>query len=201
VSTPIAQHASARPARRARQVAMPVARRDRPGDRPFAPRLQTGLWQRIRLAWIASWRAASLDRALAGGTSPLDGSALEVRAQRITSRRGRTRVGDGLVRASRDARAVTAGVSAAVPPDQREVLAAGTVLAAIDRRLRAPDPVSAEGMAQLLVLLTDGDSPLYDPSEPGALGSRLRAAAAALEPVDRSARPPVRLDAHPEVRR
>jgi hypothetical protein len=31
-------------------------------------------------------------------------------------------------------------------------------------------------------LLTDGTSSLYRPTEPGALGSRLRAAAAALEP-------------------
>jgi hypothetical protein len=39
--------------------------------------------------------------------------------------------------------------------------------------------------AMLLMLLTDGTSPLYRPDEPGALGSRLRAAAAALEPSDR----------------
>jgi len=123
-----------------------------------------------------------------------------LRAQRITSRRGRTRVADGLARASRDAGEARAGFSAAVPPDQREVLAAATVLAAIDRRLRAPDPVTAEGMAQLLVLLTDGHSALYHRSEPGALGSRLRAAAAALEPVDRCAQTPVTPADHQEVR-
>jgi hypothetical protein len=36
----------------------------------------------------------------------------------------------------------------------------------------------------LRVLLMDGSSALYRPSEPGALGSELRAAAAALEPTD-----------------
>jgi hypothetical protein len=158
------------------------------------------LWSRVRHAWIATWRAASLDRELAAGTIPLNGSALAVRARRITSRRGRTRVADGLVRASRDAERATAGVSAAIPPDQREVLAAGTVLTAIDRRLRAVDPVTPRGVAQLRLLLTDGDSPLYQPSGPGAFGSRLRAAAAALEPADRRARPPVKLDAHEAVR-
>jgi hypothetical protein len=66
------------------------------------------------------------------------------------------------------------------------MLSARTVIAALDQRLRAPEPVSAHGMALLLVLLTDGASPLYRPSEPGALGSRLRAAAAALEPSSRS---------------
>jgi hypothetical protein len=35
------------------------------------------------------------------------------------------------------------------------------------------------------VLLCDCTSPLFAPGEPGALGSRLRAAAAALEPVQR----------------
>jgi hypothetical protein len=69
------------------------------------------------------------------------------------------------------------------------VLAAGAVLAAIDRRLRAPEPVTAKGMAQLLLLLTDGESELYRRSERGALASRLRAAAAALEPADQCAQP------------
>ncbi len=32
------------------------------------------------------------------------------------------------------------------------------------------------------LLLTDGNGVLYQPGEPGALGSRLRAAAVALEP-------------------
>ena len=56
------------------------------------------------------------------------------------------------------------------------------MLATLERRLRAPEPVSAQGIAMLESLLTDGASPLYLPTEPGELGSRLRAAAAALEP-------------------
>jgi hypothetical protein len=200
MSFPIAHHASTAPAKHPGGVATPAARRDRGGDLPFAPRLRPGLWRRIRLAWIASWRAASLDRKLAAGTIPLNGSALAIRARRITSRRGRKRVADGLMRASRDAGTVTAGFTAAIPPDQREVLAADTVLTAIDRRLRAPEPVTPRGMAQLLLLLTDGESPLYRRSEPGGFGSRLRAAAAALEPADRCVRPPVNLDAHEAVR-
>ncbi|MBV8948788.1 MAG: hypothetical protein JO286_04375 [Solirubrobacterales bacterium] len=59
------------------------------------------------------------------------------------------------------------------------------MLATLDRRLRAPEPVSAHGVALLESLLTDGTSPLYRPTEPGALGSQLRAAAAALEPLTR----------------
>ncbi len=75
--------------------------------------------------------------------------------------------------------------TAAVRPNGREVLAARTVLATLDRRLRSSEPVAARGVAILLVLLCDCTSPLFAPGEPGALGSRLRAAAAALEPVGR----------------
>ena len=168
---------------------MSVARLERVPDSSFARRLRIGWWQHVRLGLVASWRAAGLDRELAAGTSPRSSALLAVRAQRITSRRGRVRVADGLARAIRDARA-TAGFSAAVRPDRREVLAARTVLATLDRRLRAPEPVTARGVALLLVLLTDGESPLYQRGERGALGSRLRAAAAALEPPDRSAQHP-----------
>jgi hypothetical protein len=69
-----------------------------------------------------------------------------------------------------------------VRPDRREIIAARTVLGVLERRLRAPEPVSPNGVAALRELLTDGNGPLYIGSEPGALGSRLRAAAAALEP-------------------
>jgi hypothetical protein len=87
------------------------------------------------------------------------------------------------MRAVRDAEGRTIGFSAAVRPHAREVVAARTVIATLDRRLRSAAPVSAQGVALLQSLLTDGTSPLYLPSEPGALGSRLRAAAAALEPA------------------
>jgi hypothetical protein len=52
---------------------------------------------------------------------------------------------------------------------------------ALDRQLAA-EPLSAQGVALLELLLTDGPSSLYRPTELGALGSELRAAAAALEP-------------------
>jgi len=75
--------------------------------------------------------------------------------------------------------------TAAVPPDRREVLAARAVIDAIGRRLGGPEPVTARGMAMLGELFTEPASPLYRPDESGALGSRLRAAAAALEPSGR----------------
>ena len=135
----------------------------------------------VRLALIAVWRAAELDRELAAGARPAPGTLLALHGRRITSRRGRAHVADGLARALRDALAGPR-LSAAVQPDRNEVLAARAVLAVLDRRLRAPQPVTAQGVAALRELLVDGGGPLYRCSEPGMLGSRLRSAAAALEP-------------------
>jgi hypothetical protein len=162
-------------AQRLQQVAPPtVTFRPAPRVRPRVPaRLE---------AW---WRSAELDRQLAAGASPEGTAALTVRARALTGRRSRRRIAAGLVRARRSARDSGFGLSAAVRPHADEVHAARVVLSAIDRRLRAPTPVTARGLAMLRILLTDGSSALYAPLERGALGSRLRAVAAALEPDSR----------------
>jgi hypothetical protein len=139
--------------------------------------------RRVRLTLIAGWHACELDRQLAAGVSPGASALLTTRGERLTSRRYRARIAAGLARVVRDAEAATRGFTAAVRPDRREVIAARTVITTLDRRLRAAEPVSAQGVAMLESLLTDGMSPLYRPTEYGALGSRLRAAAAALEPL------------------
>lgn len=75
--------------------------------------------------------------------------------------------------------------TAAVAPDRREVLAARPVIDALVRRLHGTEPVTARGVAMLSQLLAEPTSPLYRPDDTGVLGSRLRAAAAALEPRNR----------------
>ena len=164
---------------------MSVADLERISYPPLSLRLGGGPWRRFRLALTARWRAGELDRQLAAGASLGAGALLALRGQRLTSRRYRARLAAGLTRAVRDAEAGTRGFSAAVRPDQCEVIGARTVLATLDRRLRAAEPVSAQGVALLELLLTDGTSSLYRPTELGALGSELRAAAAALEPAAR----------------
>jgi hypothetical protein len=164
---------------------MSVADLERISYPPFSLRPGGGRCRRVRLALIAGWRAAELDRQLAQGASPHTSALLAIRAERLTGRRYRARMAAGLDRAVRDAEGAGRGLTAAVRPDRREVIAAGTVLATLQRRLRAAEPVCAQGIALLELVLTDGDGPLYRPTEPGALGSRLRAAAAALEPLTR----------------
>lgn len=164
---------------------MSVADLERISYPPFSLRRGGGLWRRVRLALIAGWHAAELDRQLAAGVSPWESELLAIRSERLTGKRYRARMAAGLARVVRDADATTRGFTAAVRPDRREVIATRTVITTLDRRLRAAEPVSAQGVALLESLLTDGTSPLYRPTEPGALGSRLRAAAAALEPLAR----------------
>jgi hypothetical protein len=139
------------------------------------------LWWRLRLAVIVRWSAPELDRRLAAGEALRHNAATAQRARMLTESRSRRRLADGLERALDTALRGPSGFSAAVPPDRRELLAARTVLGALDRRLRDSEPVGAQGVAMLSVLLSDGTSPLYRPTEAGALGSRLRAAAASLE--------------------
>ena len=139
-------------------------------------------WRRPWIALSACWQASRLDRELAAGVIPEAVDALALRARRVTGRRSRTSIAHGLARVVRTASDTGAGFTAAVPPNRQEVLAARPVIDALRRRLAGGEPVTARGMAMLSELLSEPMSPLYRPDEPGALGSRLRAAAAALEP-------------------
>jgi hypothetical protein len=136
----------------------------------------------FRVAFRGWWQAAEIDRQLAAGVSSRTSPLHELRALKLTTPRARRRLAAGLAGALRRARDTHASVSSAVRPHAAEVIAARAVFAALDRRLREEQPVTPRGMAMLQELLTDGAGPLYQPSEPGALGSRLRAAAAALDP-------------------
>jgi hypothetical protein len=137
---------------------------------------------------IARWHGAELDRQLAAGESARASDVLAVRARQITTRRRRRQLAGGLAGVLRSAQNTRATWSAAPRPRAREVLEARAVIAALQRRLLAPEPVSAQGVAAVQALLTDGNGLLYRYGEPGALGSRLRAAAAALEPRGTAAR-------------
>lgn len=140
--------------------------------------------RRIRLALLSRLRAVELDREIAAGTGLQTSPLLASRARSIVGKRSRRRLAGGLARVLKSVERSGPGLTAAVPPDCREVLAARVVISTLARRLRSPEPVNPRGVAVLQTLLTDGSSPLYTPCESGALGSQLRAAAAALEPAE-----------------
>jgi len=162
-----------------------VAPRTRTASSWLPIRPQAVYWRRLRAALSARCHAAALDRDLAAGVMPRGSDALALRARRITGRRSRASVAYGLARVLRTASDTRARFTAAVPPHRREVLVARPVIDALGHRLHGAEPVTARGMAMLTELLSEPTSPLYRPDEPGALGSRLRAAAAALEPSNR----------------
>jgi hypothetical protein len=145
------------------------------------PRVRLG---RAPLRLIACWRSGELDCQLAAGINPQTTTVLALHAERIIERRSRTRLANGLTRALRSARDTAPGFTAAVRPYAPELIAADSALAALHCCLRSPAPVNAQGVAILRALLTDAASPLYQPSEPGALINRLRTAAATLGPSD-----------------
>ncbi len=108
-----------------------------------APRSRSRRRGRIRAtakAWINGWE---LDRQLAAGCDPETDAALEARARRITSRRSRRRLADGLARVQRTVEPARPAFTAAARLDAAEVLAARSVLASLERRLRDADQIAA----------------------------------------------------------
>ncbi len=61
-------------------------------------------------------------------------------------------------------------MSAAVPLCRRAVLPWRESLLGLAERLERPDPVNPAGVARVLVLLTDGTGPLYNPAAAGRMG-------------------------------
>jgi len=152
---------------------------------PLAPDAEPGRRSRGRgplLHLLARWQAAALDRELAAGVHEQTSAVLALRARKLTSGRRRKHIAAGLSRALRSARYTGPSFTAAVRPRATELISAQPVVTSLASRLRSPEPVTAQGMAMLGALLTDPGSPLYQPTEPGTLASRLRTAAAALRP-------------------
>jgi hypothetical protein len=147
---------------------------------------QERLGTRLRLQLNTAWRGTALDRMLADGVDPDNSAALALRARKLTGPRGRQRIASGLAAAIRGATDTRPGFTSALRPRASELLDARTVVTALERRLRGARPVSAQGVALLATLLTDAASPLYQPSRPGELASRLRAAAVALDHPDQA---------------
>jgi hypothetical protein len=145
-----------------------------------ASRRRAGWRRRTRWALLARWHADTLDHALASGAGPYAGALLAVRAQQLTTAHSRRRLAGGLARVRRDAVDELSGFTAVVAPDRHEVAAAAPEITNLERRLRDGARVDAAGVAMLRLLLTDGESPLYDPVGAGSLARHLRAVAGAL---------------------
>ena len=121
--------------------------------------------------------ADSLDRSLAAGASPDASIGLALRARRLTGLRYRRALASGLDRVMREA--LTRPTFASPPLDWLRVRPIIGDLTGLRHTLLDP-LVSAQGVAQVELLLTNGDSPLYRPHAPGVLSAAVNRAAGAL---------------------
>jgi hypothetical protein len=133
----------------------------------------------IRARLVARLQAAKLDAMLAVGAPTPAGSAIAVRAARLTSFAEREDIARVLRHVLHETTRDGFVVSARIPLHCKNIADAEDVIDAITLRLHAPLPVSARGMARLNRILTDGCGPLYE-SGRGDLAGRLGAALAAL---------------------
>jgi hypothetical protein len=133
----------------------------------------------LRARIEARLHANALDAALAVGAPVPPGSAIAVRAARLTSISEREAIARALRRAVRDAASDARQMSARIPLHRRNVAQSTGLIETIALRLHAPTPVSPRGMARLSRVLSDGCGPLYAMGR-GDLAGRLGAALAAL---------------------
>lgn len=159
---------------------MPNTKAEQPTDiatpRGASPTPPRPSWRATCTAWL---RAAALDTALAVGARPTPGSALAVRAERLTSARRRDALARTFTRALRDAHDDTAWVSQRVPLHRVNIAAAEREIGEVIARLTGPQPVDARGVARLRRVLADGHGPFYRLGR-GDLTGRFQAALAAM---------------------
>lgn len=127
-------------------------------------------------------RAGRLDRALAEGTPPEASPALALRAQRLTEPPRRRALADAFRRVVREVPEGTGPLVGRVAPNRARVATATKELSLLADALASPGPVTAGGVAQARLLLTDGTGPLYNPRSCARLGALAARAADQLRP-------------------
>jgi hypothetical protein len=106
---------------------------------------------------------------LADGVAPTKSRRHWRCADQLLARARRRELALGLERLIEEADHPTQAISAAIPPQRRQVRDARPTLVAIIDALRSPGPVGVQGVAMVARLLADGAGPIYAPAPPGAL--------------------------------
>ena len=126
-------------------------------------------WARERL------QGRHLDELLAAGVDLDSDSALTLHAYRLLMPRTRARLADGLEGVWRDA-GKPHGLSAKAPLAHAAILATGPELQTLIAELRTDEQCHPRGVALTRLLLTDADSPLYEPASNEELSDALTGA-------------------------
>jgi hypothetical protein len=121
-----------------------------------------------------------LTRRLAEEADPFASPELALRARQLTAPREVRGCVKGLERVLREAAARSRGLTAQAPLQREAIVAARPFLLNLRQRLRMTENPRPAGVAQAVLLLTDGCGPLYAPSYPGTLASLAYWAAKAL---------------------
>jgi hypothetical protein len=146
----------------------------------FEPRRQRP-WDGL----LAQARSLTLDAQLAAGAAADTDKLRQVRARQLTSPRLRRKQAarwDELLNRCTGGNANSAR-AAAVPVQQREIVAVALQIRQLTRRLRGRIPVSAQGVAMASLLLTDGRGPVYNRACAPQLNRALRDALDHLDPA------------------
>ena len=125
---------------------------------------------------------ASLDRELAAGRVPESSPLLAARAQHIVALRSRRRLAGDWEHLLRSARRARGMYQQAVPVRRDRVIAAEPAINELVRRITAPLPVPARGVAMATALLTDPLGPVFNPRSLVSLAAALEAVLAQLDP-------------------
>ena len=136
---------------------------------------------------LARLLGASLDRQLAAGRPPESSPLLAARARLIVSLPRRTAMAGNwrhlLTVAARQGAIRRGAPPGAAPVRADRITAAAPAIGELARRLAAPLPVPARGVAMAATLLTDAGSPVYSRRSAVPLDAALQAAIAQLDPA------------------
>ncbi len=146
------------------QKGRPAARHGRVGHPPA----RLGLRLRVRL------HRASLDRQLSDGVAAASAEDRALRARQLEDSKTRRRLASALrgVIADSELPAV-ARMCCAVPVSRRAVLPWRQALLGVAERLESGDPVDPCGVARVMVLITDGCSPIYNKHAEGSMSDAI----------------------------
>lgn len=120
---------------------------------------------RLRLRLRVLMSHFRLDHELADGRPASASDDRALRAAQLVDPATRRKVARSLRRTVADARGRRLrGFSSSVPTQYGAVNRCRDAMLGLAERLERPEPMSANAVAQVLVLLTDGNEPLYNPS-------------------------------------
>ena len=134
----------------------------------------------VSVRLLVRLRRTSLDRELGAGADPSTNPQLACRARELCRPTLRRRLGVDVERALDAARVPAPLLTASILLDRYSIGECERLLLGLAEELRSDRPVYARGVALTRLLLTDGASPLYAPSEPRRLEAAARSARAAL---------------------